>query len=106
MDLADDLPDLSPDEERLLGQLVEYHQALADGTPIPTETRKTDDADELDDQLAHGKHLLELMATIGQERDDELPTGPAPRMPPIPWQAIGSWTLLRRPNIKTRRRGN
>ena len=88
MDLADDLPDLSPDEERLLGQLVEYHQALADGTPIPTDTQQTTDAAEnLDDQLARGKHLLELMAAIGQERDDELPIGAGSADAPHPFES-------------------
>ena len=31
----DDLPELTPDEERLLDLLVEYDEALADGTCRP-----------------------------------------------------------------------
>ncbi|HEY4310064.1 MAG TPA: tetratricopeptide repeat protein [Pirellulales bacterium] len=73
MERADDLPDLSPDEERVIGHLVEYQQALADGTPTTDETHEaTDVAAEFKDQLVRGKHLLELMATIGQERDDPI----------------------------------
>jgi tetratricopeptide (TPR) repeat protein/tRNA A-37 threonylcarbamoyl transferase component Bud32 len=73
MDIANEPPDLSPDEERLLGRLVEYEQALADGTPIPVEKSESPAAGgDLEDQLARGKHLLELMAAIGQEHDEEI----------------------------------
>lgn len=72
MDIANELDDLSPDEERLLGRLVEYQQALAEGTPIPEAAEQDAAPGDLADQLARGKHLLELMATIGEARDDEM----------------------------------
>ncbi len=77
MDIANELPDLSPDEERLLDRLIEYQQALAEGTPIPAETgQDAAVSGDLEDQLARGKHLLELMATIGEVRDEDvLPVG-------------------------------
>jgi len=72
MDLPDDLPDLSPDEERWLNQMVEYHQNLADGTLTASDTQpRLENHPDVDDRLARGKHLLDLLATIGEQRDDE-----------------------------------
>jgi hypothetical protein len=82
MNQPDEFPDLSADEERLLDMLVEYDQALADGTLAPAETHvPLRVGTEYTDQLARGKHLLELMATIGNQRDqDEIEIGAAPAM--------------------------
>ena len=72
MDNSEELPDLTADEERLLDMLVEYDRSLADGTLSPVETQKPADVTaEIADQLARGKHLLELLATIGDGRDDD-----------------------------------
>lgn len=77
MDIANELPDLSPDEERLLGRLAEYEQSLTEGKPIPAETdNRAAGSGDLEDQLARGKHLLELMAAIGQEREEEFLPSP------------------------------
>ena len=72
MNQPEDLPDLTADEERLLDLLVEYDQALADGTLAPADTHvPLHVGTEYADQLARGKHLLELMATIGDQRDQD-----------------------------------
>jgi eukaryotic-like serine/threonine-protein kinase len=65
---SDDLPDLTPDEDRLLELLVAYEQALADGTlsPEAPETLVDLTAQQLD-QLARGKHLLDLLALLSQD---------------------------------------
>jgi tetratricopeptide (TPR) repeat protein/tRNA A-37 threonylcarbamoyl transferase component Bud32 len=82
MNQREEFPDLSADEERLLDMLVEYDQALADGTLAPSETHvPLRTGTEYADQLARGKHLLELMATIGNQRDqDDIEIGAAQSM--------------------------
>ena len=78
MENTDELPDLTPDEERLLNLLVQYDQALADGTVTTAETCPPPGVHpELADQLERGKHLLELMATVAENRDDEELAPPA-----------------------------
>ena len=79
---SDDLPELTPDEDRLLELLVAYEQALADGTlsPDAPETLVDLTAQQLD-QLARGKHLLDLLALLSQDSQkgsvSSPPTSPA-----------------------------
>ena len=65
MNDADNLPELTPEEERLLELLADYDEALATGALTPGTTPTPPDLDAgLAEDLQQGQRLLDLLATM------------------------------------------
>ena len=81
--MDEDFSKLTPDEERLLELLVEYDEALADGTVVPGATPTPRDLDPaMAEVFQHGQRVLEMLAMIrelqGRDRQPALGPGGSP----------------------------